>query len=172
MPSPTWADAGWLAFYPFAWCGIALLLRRHSSQIHANLWLDGLVGGLAAAAAAAVALPAIVTATGGPFATVATNLSYPVADLVLLAAVVGAFGLFGWRPPPVWLLLGAGMVAFVLSDTVYLLQIGGGLLPVGNERGRGLADRAGAARPGCLAAGIRHGAGAPRGTGWRWSSRR
>jgi diguanylate cyclase (GGDEF)-like protein len=126
MPSPTWADAGWLAFYPFAWCGIALLLRRHISQIHANLWLDGLVGGLAAAAVGAVALPAIVTATGGPFATVATNLSYPVADLLLLAAVVGAFGLFGWKPPPVWLLLGAGMVAFVLSDTVYLFQSAAG----------------------------------------------
>jgi diguanylate cyclase (GGDEF)-like protein len=126
MPSPTWADAGWLAFYPFAWCGIALLLRRHSSQIHANLWLDGLVGGLAAAAVGAVALPAIVTATGGPVATVATNLSYPVADLVLLAAVAGAFGLFGWKPPPVWLLLGAGVVAFVLSDTVYLFQSAAG----------------------------------------------
>ena len=126
LPSPSWADAGWLAFYPFAWCGIALLLRKHSRQIHANLWLDGLVGGLAASAAAAVALPAIVSATGGPFETVATNLSYPVADLVLLAAVVGAFGLFGWRPPPVWLLLGAGMVAFVLCDTVYLLQTAAG----------------------------------------------
>jgi len=122
QPSPTWADVGWLAFFPFAWCGIALLQRRHSSQFRANLWLDGLVGGLAAAAAAAVALPAVVTATGGPFATVATNLSYPVADLVLLAAVIGAFGLFGWKPPPVWWLLGAGVVALVLSDTVYLFQ--------------------------------------------------
>jgi diguanylate cyclase (GGDEF)-like protein len=126
MPSPTLADVGWLAFYPFAWCGIALLLRKHSRKIHANLWLDGIVGGLAAAAAAAVVLPSIVTATGGPFATVATNLCYPVADLVLLAAVVGAFGLFGWKPPPVWLLLGAGMVAFVVSDSVYLLQSAAG----------------------------------------------
>jgi diguanylate cyclase len=122
-PSPTWTDVGRLAFYPFAWCGIALLLRKHRSQIHANLWLDGLVGGLGASAAAAVALPAIVTATGGPFAT---NLSYPVADLVLLATVVGAFGLFGWKPPPVWLLLGVGMVAFSLSDTVHLLQAAAG----------------------------------------------
>src|SRR5664280_572184 len=122
QPSPTWADVGWLAFFPFAWCGIALLQRRHSSQFRANLWLDGLVGGLAAAAAAAVALPAVVTATGGPVATVATNLSYPVGDLVLLAAVIGALGLFGWKPPPVWWLLGAGVVALVLTDTVYLFQ--------------------------------------------------
>ena len=119
QPSPTWADVGWLAFFPFAWCGIALLQRRHSSQFRANLWLDGLVGGLAAAAAAAVALPAVVTATGGPFATVATNLSYPVGDLVLLAAVIGALGLFGWKPPPVWWLLGAGVVALVLTCLLY-----------------------------------------------------
>ncbi|MDQ1495025.1 MAG: hypothetical protein QOG69_1508 [Actinomycetota bacterium] len=126
VPSPSLADVGWLGFYPFAWCGIVLLLRRHGRQIHANLWLDGLVAGLAAAAAAAVALPGIVTATGGPVATVATNLSYPVADLVLLAAIVGAFAMFGWRPPRVWLLLGAGMLVLVLSDTVYLLQVAKG----------------------------------------------
>jgi diguanylate cyclase (GGDEF)-like protein len=126
LPSPTWADAGFLAFYPLAWAGLALLLRKHGLLRRANVWLDGLVGALAAAAIATLALPRIVAATGGPFHAVATNLSYPVADLVLLSLVVATFGLFGWRPPRIWLLLGLGMVAFALSDTYFLFRVATG----------------------------------------------
>ena len=100
MPSPTWADLGFFAFYPLAWCGIALLLRKRSGLFHVNLWLNGLVAGLAAAALAAVALPTIVDATSAPFGTVATNLSYPVGDLLLLCGVVfGCASLRGVHRP-------------------------------------------------------------------------
>jgi diguanylate cyclase (GGDEF)-like protein len=75
---------------------------------------------------ATLALPSIVAATGGPFHVVATNLSYPVADLALLSVVVATFGLFGWRPPRIWLLLGLGMVAFALSDTYFLFRMATG----------------------------------------------
>lgn len=121
MPDPPWSDIGFFAFYPFAWCGIAILLRG-GGRGHASLWLDGLVAGLAAAAATAVALPAIVTATGGHFGTIATNLSYPVADVVLLSVVVCVYASYGWRPPLMWLLLGLGLAALALSDGAYLLR--------------------------------------------------
>ena len=123
MPSPSWADAGFLAFYPFVWCAVILLLRRQAKSLPAGVWLDGLVGGLAAAAlTSALVLRPILAATGGAPAMVATNLSYPAADLLLLAMLAGVYSLFGWRPPRQWLLLGGGLASFAISDTAYLFR--------------------------------------------------
>jgi diguanylate cyclase (GGDEF)-like protein len=123
MPSPSWADVGFLAVYPFVWCAVILLLRRQARALPAGVWLDGLVGGLAAAAlASALALRPILAATGGAPTMVATNLSYPTADLLLLAMMAGVYALFGWRPPSQWLLLGGGLAGFAISDTEYLFR--------------------------------------------------
>jgi len=132
MPFPTLADAGFLAFYLPAWCGVVLLLRRRVRSLAAAVWLDGLIAGLAAAAvAAALVLQRVLDVTGGSFRVVATNLSYPVADLVLLALVVGVYPLFGWRPARVWLLLGLGLAAFAVADTVFLFRLASGSFVVG-----------------------------------------
>jgi diguanylate cyclase (GGDEF)-like protein len=131
LPFPTWADVGFLGFCPLAWCGVALLSRRRRGLFHAILWLDGCVVGLAAAAGATVALPWIVTASGGSFDAVATNLTYPVADIVLLTAIVGAVAHFGKRAPRAWLMLAIGICAFTLTDTMFLLRIATGSFVIG-----------------------------------------
>ena len=123
---PTVADIGFLAFLPLVWCGIALLLRGHRGPVDAGVWLDGLLGALASAAAATVVFPLIVATTGDLLASVATEAIYPVGDLVLLAALTGAFAVFGWRPPRVWVLLGGGIVGFAVSDISFLLRIAAG----------------------------------------------
>jgi diguanylate cyclase (GGDEF)-like protein len=123
IPAPSWADVGFLAFYPPVWCGLVLLLRGQSRSMPASVWVDGLVGALASAAfAAALVLSPIIAATGGSFSSVAINLSYPVADLLLFALLVGVYAMYGWRPPRTWLLLGAGLAAFAVSDTWYLFR--------------------------------------------------
>lgn len=123
MPSPSMADAGFLAVYPLVWCAVILLLRHQAKTLPAGGWLDGLVGGLAAASlASALALRPILAATGGTPAMVATNLSYPTADLLLLAMMMGVYALFGWRPPRQWWVLGGGLAAFAISDTGYLFR--------------------------------------------------
>ena len=55
-PFPSLSDAGWLAFYPFAYACAALLLRARVRRWHASTWLDGLVAscGLGAVAVAGV----------------------------------------------------------------------------------------------------------------------
>src|SRR5664279_5400446 len=123
MPFPSWADAGFLALYPLVWCGLVLLLRSQSTAPPRGVWLDGIVGALAAAAlASAFALPTILRGTHGSAATVATNLSYPVADLLLVCLLIGVYALFRWRVPRTWLLLGAGFVAFAVTDTSFLFR--------------------------------------------------
>jgi hypothetical protein len=84
-PYPSLADLLWLSFYPLAFAAVVLLVRRRVHRLQASMWLDGLVGGLGAAAlAAGLAFHTILDATGGSSAAIAVTLTYPVADLLLL----------------------------------------------------------------------------------------
>jgi two-component system cell cycle response regulator len=122
-PFPSYADIGFLAVYPPAYVAIVLLLRSRAGQLRASLWLDGVIGGLAiAAAGTAVVFQAVLGATGGSRAAVATNLAYPLADLALIALVVWALAATGWRPGRTWGFVAAGLLVFSVSDCLYLYQ--------------------------------------------------
>ena len=140
MPVPSWADAGYLAFYPPLWCGLVLLLRRQSTAVPRSVWLDGVVGALAAAAvASAFALPTILRDAHRPAATVATELTYPVADVLLVCLLIGVYALFRWQVPRTWLLLGAGLGAFAVTDTSFLFRSAAGSYVLGTTWDAGWA---------------------------------
>ena len=123
-PFPSYADIGYLAFFPFAYAGFILLIRERVPKLTPGVWLDGITAGLAVAAlSAAVVLQAVLSTTSGSFSAVATNLAYPLGDAILLALVVGAFPLTHWRPGRAWLLLGAGLVVMAAADSLYLYQV-------------------------------------------------
>ncbi len=129
---PSLADVGYVAIYPLMWFGFFLLLRSESAALPRSLWLDGIVGALATAAAtSAFALPLIVRDTHGSAAVVATNIVYPAADLLLLCTLVGVYALFRWRPPRVWLMLGVGLGAFTVSDISFLFRNADGSFVLG-----------------------------------------
>jgi diguanylate cyclase (GGDEF)-like protein len=124
VPIPSVADGLWLTFYPCAYVFIVLKLRSRISRLQAGVWLEGLIATLGTAAlAAAFVLGLAVTDTRGSVETVATNLAYPVGDLVLLSVILGAFGLFSWHPPAVWWIAGLGMVFFAVADGTYLFEV-------------------------------------------------
>jgi diguanylate cyclase (GGDEF)-like protein len=124
---PSLADVGFIGFYPLLYIGIVLLLRSRTRSIADTLWLDGLTAALAAAAmGAAVLVELVLESTEGSTSTVATNLAYPLGDLLLLSAVFGVFALTGWQPGPRWLLLGLGALSTAAADTVYLFQSAAG----------------------------------------------
>ena len=138
LPIPSLADLGYLALYPAAAVAVVLLLRDQISELRPSLCLDGLTVALAVAALAAalVAAPILDASAGEDSLATLTNLAYPIADMMLLAIVIAAFGLTGWRPGRVWLLLGLGLGAMALSDGTYLYQAAkgtytGGLVDVG-----------------------------------------
>jgi diguanylate cyclase len=126
-PIPSICDLLWLALYPTSYLGVVLLARRQWRGIPAGVWLDGIVAGLGIAAigAAVVVEPVLRSATGS-FAAVATNLAYPVGDLLLAALVVGVLSLRGWRLDRGWALLAAGFVVLTVADSIYLLQVASG----------------------------------------------
>ncbi len=120
-PFPSIADIGFLAVYPPAYVAIVLLVRSRTGSLRGSLWLDGVIGGLAVAAlGTAVVFQAVLGAIGGSRAAVATNLAYPLADLTLIALVVWALAVTGWRPDRLWALLMTGLLVFSISDCLYL----------------------------------------------------
>lgn len=104
-PYPNWADASYLACYPFLYAGLVLLLRARLRPVRTSLWLDGAVSGLTLAAlATALLFGPVLKVTGGDPSAVATNLAYPVGDLLLLTSVGVALSITGWRraAPGAW----------------------------------------------------------------------
>ena len=122
IPWPSVSDLAFLASYAALYGGVVALVRARVRVFHASMWLDGAVSALAVTAAAAgLAFGPIVAGTNGDPVQVAVTLAYPVADLLLLALVVGVFALTGWRPGA-WVLIGAGLGLFAVADTIYLHQ--------------------------------------------------
>jgi diguanylate cyclase (GGDEF)-like protein len=124
IPVPSVSDAGYLALYPLVFAGLCLLLSARVENAPRTLWVDGLTGALAAGAlSAAVVLQTVLNTVGGNALGVATNLAYPFGDLILLAVVVAAFALRGWRADRTWTVLGIGIVLFWIADSYYLVTV-------------------------------------------------
>ena len=124
VPYPSISDFAFLADYPLAFLGIALLARETMPNVSKILWVDSLIAalGVAALEATLVVGPIIGTDTGN-LATVVTNTAYPIGDLILFSMVAGVFAVHGWRPGRLWWILGAGLLLFATGDSIYLLRV-------------------------------------------------
>ena len=123
-PFPSPADAGWLAFYPFAYLCLGLRLRASARDLPRSAWLDGLVGILSAGALGVTLVVAPVLAGAqGTRAAVLTNAAYPIADLLLFALAIAVLVLHGWRAGRAWVFLAAGFGLFALADSIYLARL-------------------------------------------------
>jgi two-component system cell cycle response regulator len=138
VPVPSVADGFYLSAYPAWYVGIGLLLRSRVGRLPAGLWLDGLIAALAVAAlGGTVVLGPVLSATHGRPLAVATNLAYPLGDLLLLGLIVGIIALSGWRRAGGWWLIAIGFALFAVVDSIYLVQsaentyVSNGLLDVG-----------------------------------------
>jgi diguanylate cyclase (GGDEF)-like protein len=127
-PFPSVCDGLWLTLYPLSYAGILGFARlRGQRTVPAGVWLDGLIAGagLAALGATFVFEPVQASATGSPTA-VATELAYPICDLLLAALMVGVLALRGWRVDRTWGLLAGGFVLLAVADCMYAVQVAGG----------------------------------------------
>jgi len=126
-PVPSWADLCYLMFFPLTYAAVFVLVRGQVRQISTPSWLDGAIAGVGASAVcAAFAFHRIVHLTGAGVAETAVNLAYPVADLLLLALVVGASTMMGGRRSLPWLLVTVGIGCNVLGDTANLFATAAG----------------------------------------------
>jgi len=126
-PIPSICDPMWLALYPCSYLGIAGLARITERAVPPRLWLDALIAGLGVSAlGATVVLHPVLESVSGSTAAVATELAYPVCDVLLAALVVGVLALRGWRIDRLWGMLGAGFGALAVADCLYAVQVAGG----------------------------------------------
>ena len=140
VPYPSLADAFWLASYPPMAYGLwrLIALRVSWRALGTAAWVDGAiaaVAGCAVFAATLLAGPLAAAAKGEPM-TFATNLAYPIGDLILLGVALAALSATGWRPGRAIGLIAAGLLLRALTDFVYLDQITrgtyeGGILDTG-----------------------------------------
>jgi diguanylate cyclase (GGDEF)-like protein len=132
VPYPSIADLFFLLFYPVAYVGVGLLVRAGTPRLSGTIWLDGLIAALGVAALeSTLVIGHISYGSRGNFATVATNLAYPIGDLVLVMMLIVVFAVRGWRPGPLWWTLGAGFGIFAMADTVYVLRVTSGTYVTG-----------------------------------------
>jgi two-component system cell cycle response regulator len=132
-PVPSLADLFYLLYYPATYIALVMLVRGRVHRFSPSTWLDG---GIAAATSTAVIAalffePILRGATHGSVAAVATNLAYPVGDMLLLAIIFGVFALSGWQPGRRWLVLSGGLALTAIADTTYLYASTQGTYRVG-----------------------------------------
>jgi diguanylate cyclase (GGDEF)-like protein len=125
-PSPSVADIFYLGFYPLAYVALVLLVRRHTRGLVMSSWLDGAVAGAGAAAVCACfAFYPILHSLGGDAASVATNLAYPIGDVLLLLLVVGGSAMLPGRSNAQWAILAGACALNAVGDTFNLIDHGG-----------------------------------------------
>jgi diguanylate cyclase (GGDEF)-like protein len=120
------ADIFYLLFYPLAYVATVLLLQRGLGRLSRPNWLDGVVAGLGASSlCAAFAFHRILDLTGGSAIATATNMAFPVGDILLLILVIGGTVLLSGRGTGQWYLLASGLIVIVIGDTFNLFQTSG-----------------------------------------------
>jgi diguanylate cyclase (GGDEF)-like protein len=129
---PLLANIIYLCFYPLAYVGVMLLLQLNLREFSREAWLDGVIAGLGAGAFSAVFLfHSVMQSAGDSTAVVATNLAYPIGDLLLLALVIGGTTILPGRRRLPWVLLAVGLGVNTLGDTANLFASGLGATHVG-----------------------------------------
>lgn len=127
-PFPALSDAFWLAAYPCWITAFAMLTRHRRGALGIRVWLDSAaVGAGVASLVAALALDRIIDGSRGLHGLeFAIQVARPLVDMLLLALVVGALALEGWRFGGGRLLLAGGAAALAVVDTAYLVEHAGG----------------------------------------------
>ena len=122
-PYPTFADVFWLLWYPVMVVGIVFLIQVRFKRFELHRWMDGIAVMLIVLVAgfALVVQPVVEHSSQGWLATI-VDFSYPVLDILLIGAILGVYGLLGWKPDAMWVLIGLGILAMTSGDAAFAVQ--------------------------------------------------
>ncbi len=113
----TLANFLWAGFFPLAYVGVMVLIRRDVRQLTSANYLDGVVVSLVTSAAlVAFLFHTIATAAGGGNEAVGVNLVYPVLDLLLLGLTVIGIRLLPAGKRGRWYLIAAASAVNAAGD--------------------------------------------------------
>src|ERR1039457_164658 len=119
--TPSLADAFYLGFYPLAYVAAVIFMRGEVRKLATPSWLDGAVASVGTASVcAAFVFERVLRLTGGNPAATATNLAYPIGDVLLLSLVMGGSTVMSGRRKAPWLLMATGIAVNAAGDTANL----------------------------------------------------
>ena len=120
---PSLPDTFYLGFFPLAYLGFMMLVRRGNAGSLVKTALDGLIVGLGAASlSAAYLFDSVRKAAGGSALSAATKMAYPVGDLLLFALAVGSIAVLPKQYRRFLVIAGAALAAVATGDLFNLLQ--------------------------------------------------
>jgi two-component system cell cycle response regulator len=137
VPIPSVSDGLWLGIYPPMFVAIGLIAHRARRRVGGTrgsvLWLDGVIGILAVFTLSAqfVLGPVLGAQSGQSTAAFITDLAYPICDALLLGILIASMGMSEWRIDRQRAVLAAAVLAFVASDSIFLVQITNGTFIAG-----------------------------------------
>jgi diguanylate cyclase (GGDEF)-like protein len=131
LPFPSVSDIGYVGFYPLILVSLALAVRRQERSIQASIWLDSVIAAVAAACGLAILLGPVLEGATGSWIARTISISYPVFDMLLIAAAVGVLALRGWRLITEWIWPIAGLATFAAGDIAYALRVAHGSYHMG-----------------------------------------
>jgi hypothetical protein len=114
------SDVFWLAWYPLLFAALVLLVRDRVPTFELHRWIDGVVVMLLLATpwVALFLQPAAQHSNTSTLAD-AVDFTYPLLDAIIVGATLGVMALMGWRPGPMWIVLGVGFAALGVADAIY-----------------------------------------------------
>jgi diguanylate cyclase (GGDEF)-like protein len=119
--TPSLADVFYLGFYPLAYVAAVIFMRGEVRKLATPSWLDGAVASVGTASVcAAFVFERLLRLTGGNSAATATNLAYPIGDVLLLSLVMGGSTVMSGRRKAPWLLMATGIAVNAAGDTAAL----------------------------------------------------
>ena len=122
-PYPTFADVLWLLWYPFMVAGMVMLVRVRFKNFELLRWMDGIVVALVVLVAGfGLVVQPLANETTHSWVASAVDFAYPVLDVMLIGALLGIYGLLGWRPDAIWLFIGLGVLASTGADAAFAVQ--------------------------------------------------
>ena len=132
-PYPTFADVLWLLWYPLMAAGMVFLIRVRFRSFEVHRWMDG-IAVMLIVLVAGFGLVVQPLADESAHSTIATivDWGYPVLDVLLLGALLGVYGLLGWRPDAMWIFIGLGIAACTCADAAFAVQQARGVVESGH----------------------------------------
>ncbi len=120
---PSVADGFYVGFYPLCFASFVMVIRRGNTGSLVATALDGLIAGIGVAAVSAAFLfSAVLHATGGGVLAAATNMAYPVGDLLLLSLAIGGITILPREYRRFLVIASVAIAANAIGDTFNLLQ--------------------------------------------------
>jgi diguanylate cyclase (GGDEF)-like protein len=132
-PIPSICDVLWLMLYPLSCAGIIGLARANGDgRVPGRFWLDGAIAitGLGAIGAALVFAPVLAGHPAGMLVG-ATELAYPIGDVLLVVVVLAVLALRRWRLDVAWVLLSLGFLSLAVGDSIFAVDVAHGSTDMG-----------------------------------------